>query len=243
MTRVHLDQTLVAHTELELPEPAHRHLIQVLRLRVGDTLIVFDGRGNEAPATLIAVEKRSSRIVLAAPTQPRVESPLHITLLQGVSKGDRMDYTLQKAVELGVTRIQPLTTQRSVVKLDAERWAKKRDHWQGVIVSACEQSGRTRLPPLLPVAALEAAVTALPAAALKLALMPDQGVALRSLTPPAEGIVLLVGPEGGLSPAEADACRAAGFVAVQLGPRVLRTETAGVATLAALQALWGDWAA
>jgi 16S rRNA (uracil1498-N3)-methyltransferase len=241
VTRVYLDQTLVVGAELELPESAHRHLVQVLRLRVGDTLTVFDGKGSEAAATLTSVEKRSSRITLQAPTQPLRESPLHITLLQGVSKGDRMDYTLQKAVELGVTQIQPLTTQRSVVKLDAERWAKKLEHWQGVVASACEQSGRTCLPPLLPATTLEAAVSTLPDDLLKLALIPDDGVSLLGLTPPARGIALLVGPEGGLAPSEIDACQAAGFIAVQLGPRVLRTETAGVATLAALQALWGDW--
>lgn len=152
-----------------------------------------------------------------------------------------MDYTLQKAVELGVTCIQPLSTRRSVVRLDAERWARKCEHWQGVIVSACAQSGRTRVPPLLPVQSLDAALAGLPADACKLALLPGEGVSLRTLTPPAAGVALIVGPEGGLDDAEIAACRAAGCTAVQLGPRVLRTETAGVATLAGLQVLWGDW--
>jgi 16S rRNA (uracil1498-N3)-methyltransferase len=241
MTRIHLDAPLLADTELPLPDAAHRHLVQVLRLRDGDALTVFDGQGVEAAATLTAVDKRSSRVRIGALSRPLRESPLSITLLQGVSKGDRMDYTLQKAVELGVTRIQPLSTRRSVVRLDAERWAKKYEHWQGVIVSACAQSGRTAIPPLLPVQSLDAALASLPAGLRTLALLPDDGVALRTLAPPTAGVALIVGPEGGLDDAEIAACRAAGCTAVQLGPRVLRTETAGVATLAALQALWGDW--
>lgn len=242
MTRIYLEQALVEAAEYALPEDAHRHLIQVMRLREGDGLVVFDGAGAEAPATLMAVDKRNSRIRLGMPTRPCRESPLDITLLQGVSKGDRMDYTLQKAVELGVTRIQPLSTQRSMVKLDAERWGKKCERWRSVIVSACEQSGRTVVPQLLPVASLEQALHTLAPTLLKLALIPHDGRALRGLAAPAEGVALLVGPEGGLDDAEIKASLTAGFIAVQLGPRVLRTETAGVATLAAMQALWGDWA-
>lgn len=243
MTRIYLPVTLREGDEHDLPEATHRHLVQVLRLHAGDALTVFDGQGCEAPAALITAEKRHSRIRVGAVQRPVRESPLTVTLLQGVSKGERMDYTLQKAVELGVTAIQPLTTQRSMVKLDADRWAKKYAHWQGVIVSACEQSGRVVIPSLHPPASLDAALNALPDDTLRLALLPEHGRALRDLPPPQSGVALLVGPEGGLDPTEIRLALDAGFTAVQLGPRVLRTETAGVATLAALQALWGDWGA
>ena len=243
MNRVYLPGPWSEGQTLPLPEPAHRHLIQVLRLRDGDGVAVFDGVGHEAPARLLDIGKRSGSLQLGAVTTPNRESPLDITLLQCVSKGDRMDYTLQKAVELGVTRIQPLRSERSVVKLDAERWDKKQAHWEGVIISACEQSGRARLPALLPVAALDEAIRALPTETLKLTLLPGAETGLRALPAPASGIALLIGPEGGLSDDEATRARAAGFIAVHLGPRVLRTETAGVATLAALQVLWGDWQA
>lgn len=243
MSRVYLPGPWAEGQTLPLTETAHRHLIQVLRLRDGDTVTVFDGVGHEAAARLTDIGKRSGNLRLGAVTKPNRESPLDITLLQCVSKGDRMDYTLQKAVELGVTRIQPLRSERSVVKLDAERWDKKQAHWEGVIISACEQSGRARLPALLPVAALDEAIRALPAETLKLTLLPGAETALRALPAPASGIALLIGPEGGLSDNEATRARSAGFIAVHLGPRVLRTETAGVATLAALQVLWGDWQA
>jgi 16S rRNA (uracil1498-N3)-methyltransferase len=241
MSRIHLPGPWAQGQEHPLPDSAHRHLVQVLRLREGDAVTVFDGEGHEADATLHAIGKRSGSVRIGTVHQPRRESPLDITLLQCVSKGDRMDYTLQKAVELGVTRVQPLRSERSVVKLDGDRWDKKQSHWEGVIVSACEQSGRVRIPPLLPVVPLDTALTALPADTLKLTLLPDADTSLRSLSVPAAGIALLIGPEGGLSAGEAARAQAAGFVAVHLGPRILRTETAGVATLAALQALWGDW--
>ena len=169
------------------------------------------------------------------------ESRLDVTLAQCVSKGDRMDYTIQKAVELGVSRIAPLLSERSVVKLDAERWDKKLEHWQGVIASACEQSGRVRLPTLLPVQKLGAwlAEPTTESTMLKLTLAPTASAALRDLPSPAAAC-LLIGPEGGLSDGEIAHSAQAGFVGLRLGPRVLRTETAGVAALAAMQALWGD---
>lgn len=241
MTRVYLDVVLHPGAEIALPESAHRHLIQVLRLRMGERFVVFDGRGQEAEAELIALEKRNSRARLGAVTQPDRESPLAITLLQCISKGERMDLTLQKAVELGVRTIQPVRSERSVVKLDSDRWEKKMSHWQGVVLSACEQSGRVCLPQLDPVSDYTVALQQVPKEMLKLALLPGEGCALRSMPPPTAGLALLIGPEGGLSDREIDQALAAGFAAVQLGPRILRTETAGIATLAAAQALWGDW--
>lgn len=240
MTRVYLDAALAPGLRLPLPENAFRHLVQVLRMSVGESLRVFDGRGHEFQARLDAVSRREAFVQLEAETSPALESTLHLTLAQSVSKGERMDYTLQKAVELGVTVIQPLITARSVVRLDAERSDRKLDHWQGVITSACEQSGRAILPELRPTTRYaEWLQPPADSATLRLTLDPQASTGLREL-PPASRITLLVGPEGGLSDAELELARAAGFRAVRLGPRVLRTETAGVAAIAALQTLWGD---
>lgn len=240
MTRVYLDAALAPGLRLALPENAFRHLVQVLRMSSGEPLRVFDGHGREFDARLDAVSRREAFVRLAAEISATRESPLHLTLAQSVSKGERMDYTLQKAVELGVTVIQPLITARSVVRLDAERSERKLDHWQGVITSACEQSGRAILPQLRPTARYADWLEQPPEAEmLRLTLDPQASNSLRELTP-ASRITLLVGPEGGLSDAELEQARAAGFRAIRLGPRVLRTETAGVAAIAALQTLWGD---
>ncbi len=180
------------------------------------------------------------------PRIPReCESPLRITLAQGISRGERMDYTLQKSVELGVSRIIPLSTERCGVKFDAKRAAKRLQHWQGVIISACEQSGRNDIPEILPTISLHAWLDAhrVPCQqqeALRLLLHPRATQSLRQLTPPTGEISLLIGPEGGLSDNEIDMATQCGFEGIQLGPRVLRTETAGVAALAALQSYWGD---
>ncbi|NKF22376.1 16S rRNA (uracil(1498)-N(3))-methyltransferase [Solimonas marina] len=226
---------------VRLPDTAFRHLIQVLRLRPGENFVAFDGSGREYPAELVDVGKREAVARLGPAIDVDRESPLDLTLAQCVSKGDRMDYTLQKAVELGVTRIVPLLSQRSVVKLDAERWEKKLEHWRGVIVSACEQSGRTRMPALAAIAPLPGWLDTRDRAGLAVTLDPLAAQGLRSLSPPNGPLTLLVGPEGGLDDAELRRAHAGGFTGIRMGPRVLRTETAGVAALAALQALWGDW--
>lgn len=226
---------------VDLPESAFRHLVQVLRMKNDEALVAFDGQGGEWRATLCEVGKRSARIRLLGFDAVDRESPLELTLAQCVSKGDRMDYTLQKAVELGITRIVPLLSSRSVVRLDAERWDKKLEHWQGVIISACEQSGRTRVPELAPVAVLPTWLDEESAPGERLTLDPEGHHGLRELPRPTGPVTLLVGPEGGLSAHELQRAHAAGFTGIRIGPRVLRTETAGVAALAALQALWGDW--
>lgn len=241
MSRVFLPQPLAAGNEIALPDEAFRHLVQVLRLREGEHFIAFNGEGGEYRATLTQLAKRSASARIEALDAVDRESPRPLHLAQCVSKGDRMDYTLQKAVELGVTDLQPLLSSRSVVRMDGERWEKKLEHWRGVIVSACEQSGRTRLPQLHPVQALTAWLDAGGGAGERLTLDPLASHGLREMPEPRGAVTLLVGPEGGLSPAELDAARRAGYVGVRLGPRVLRTETAGVAALAAIQALWGDW--
>lgn len=238
MTRVHVAMPLAVGDVFQLPGDAAHHVAQVLRMRAGEPLILFNGEGGEYAAVIEAVQRRAVRVRVDAFDPVDRESRLSLTLAQCVSKGDRMDYTIQKAVELGVAAIVPLLSARSVVKLDGERWEKKLDHWRGVIVSACEQSGRTRVPMLAPVQKLE---SWLPSSGegLRLVLAPNAGVSLKTL-PPAAAITLLVGPEGGLSDDEIALASRAGYTGVRLGPRVLRTETAGVAALAAAQALWGD---
>jgi 16S rRNA (uracil1498-N3)-methyltransferase len=241
MTRLYLPQPLAPQMELELPEDAVRHLIQVLRMQAGETLTVFNGQGGEYQAVLEHVDRRHARLRLGAHQAVNRESPLAVTLVQCVSKGERMDYTLQKAVELGVSRIVPLLSERSVVRLDAERWARRQAHWEGVVVAACQQSGRTLIPPVEPVADFSRWLAQPPPPGLRLTLAPDAPRSLRALPRPEAGVSLLVGPEGGLSAAEIRQAGAAGWQALRLGPRILRTETAGVALLAGLQALWGDW--
>jgi len=232
---------LVPGTTLDLPEGPARHAARVLRLEAGDSLTLFDGRGGEYPALIDAVAKDRVRVRLGDQVPAERESPLALTLIQALQGGDKMDFTLQKAVELGVARFQPVASRRSVVRLDGERAAKRLEHWRGVAIAACEQCGRNRVPEVLPVQALERALAQVDAQARRLVLLPEAAVPLTSLPPPEGPVVLLVGAEGGLAPEEAEAALAAGFTPVRLGPRVLRTETAGLAALAAIQALWGDF--
>lgn len=239
MTRIHVPMPLAAGMTIDLPEGPARHLAQVLRMRVGERLTVFDGHGGEYPAEIVEAGRRDVRVRLDAFDPVDRESPLDVTLVQCVSKGDRMDYTIQKAVELGVSRIVPLLSERSVVRLDAERWDKKLEHWRGVAASACEQSGRTRLPEVADAAKFDAWLAQPAGDTVRLVLAPTESVSLKTLVPAAR-LALLIGPEGGLSDAEIAAARRAGCIGIGLGPRVLRTETAGVAALAALQLLWGD---
>ncbi|NLO80813.1 MAG: 16S rRNA (uracil(1498)-N(3))-methyltransferase [Xanthomonadaceae bacterium] len=234
---LYVDLPLQPGTELELPTEVINHL-RVLRLGPGQRLRLFNGQGGEYLATLLALERRSARVAVERHLPHEAESPLAITLIQGVSKGERMDFTIQKAVELGVTGIQPVFTERSVVQLDGDRLEKRSRHWRGVAIAACEQCGRNRIPELLPPLPLAAAWDCVQAE-LRLVLNPLEGRRLREL-PAAASLALLVGPEGGLSEAEVAAAIAHGFVSLQLGPRILRTETAGLAALAALQALHGD---
>lgn len=240
MTRIYVDAPLAAGQTLTLPEGAMRHLVQVLRLQAGDEFIAFNGHGGEYTATLTQVGKREAAATLGAHKTVERESALRIVLAQCVSKGERMDYTLQKAVELGVSEIVPVVSERTVVRLDAERWQKKIEHWQGVIVGACEQSGRTRIPALHPVRNYAEHLAQDDASALRLTLDPLAERALGALARPAGAVTLLVGPEGGLSAAEIAQAARAGYTGVRLGPRVLRTETAALVCLSNIQSLWGD---
>lgn len=240
--RVYVDGPLASGATIDLPEGPFRHLVQVLRMQAGDTMMLFDGRGGEYEAVLDTVAKRSATVHVGAHHDVARESALDLTLVQGISKGERMDWTIQKAVELGVRRIVPVTTERTNVHLDAERQEKRLEHWRGVIVSACEQSGRTRVPTLDPLRTY-AQYLGIESSGIRFALDPlcdESLVAAMGSAGEGEAISLIVGPEGGLSATELQQASRCGVRGVRLGPRVLRTETAGVVALAVLQAIRGD---
>lgn len=225
---------------LALPEGAAAHAARVLRLAAGDAVTLFDGRGGEYAARIAAVRKAAVDAEVLAFRERECESPLAIRLVQALQAGDKMDLTVQKAVELGVAAILPVASRRSVVRLDGERAARRVAHWQGVAVAACEQCGRNRVPEVAAIEPLDRWLARPAAAPLRLMLSPAAELTLQAL-PPARSLELLIGAEGGLDPREVEMAEAAGFVGVRLGPRVLRTETAGLAALAAIQTLWGDF--
>ncbi|HET7776257.1 MAG TPA: 16S rRNA (uracil(1498)-N(3))-methyltransferase [Azospira sp.] len=233
--------TLSSGIRVDLPEGPARHAARVLRLEADDGLVLFDGEGGEYPAIIETVVKDRVGVLVGEHCPVERESPLALTLIQALQGGDKMDFTLQKAVELGVSRFQPVSSRRSIVRLEGERAAKRLEHWRGVAVAACEQCGRNRVPEVASLLPLERALGQADGGSLRLVLLPGAAQSLASLPPPQGPVVLLVGAEGGLAPEEAEAALAAGFTAVSLGPRVLRTETAGLAALAAIQALWGDF--
>lgn len=223
---------------IELPDRAAHHVLNVLRLRAGATLVLFDGSGGEYDAVLRACHRRSVRVDVGAWRDLERESPLRFELAQAVSGAERMDFTIQKAVELGVTCIQPLLAERSVVRLGADRTDAKMLHWRRVIVAACEQSGRNRLPDLGEPRTVYDYCAGLTDQRARWLLAPDGAARLRDLA--ATDGVLAAGPEAGFSEDEVRRFRAAGFAAIRLGPRILRTETAAIAALGALNALIGD---
>lgn len=237
--RLYCDSPLSAGAEIALPAAAARHAVTVLRLQVGDTLNLFNGAGGEYRASLVAVNKRETRVHVAEFHATERESPLDITLALGISAGERMDYSLQKATELGVAAIAPLATERSLVKLAGERADKRLQHWQHVVIAACEQCGRNRVPAVAPVKKLYDYLATVDHNKRLLMLSADASTPLKRVAPTA-AVILLIGAEGGLAPAEYQAAQSSGFEPVNLGPRILRTETAPVAALAVLQALWGD---
>ncbi|MEO5560838.1 MAG: 16S rRNA (uracil(1498)-N(3))-methyltransferase [Dokdonella sp.] len=226
---------------IELPAQAGEHIARVLRLEHGHPVRLFNGDGGEFTGELVTLAKRvvTARVLTAIPASDR-ESPLRITLGQGIARGDKMDWILQKATELGVTRIVPLITDRTEVKLDAERAERRLAHWHAILASACEQCGRNRLPELAePMKLADWAASLGDEAGLRLALDPSGDANARDLLPGAQA-TLVVGPEGGLSSHDLAALQQAGFRGLRLGPRILRTETAGLAALAVLQAFHGD---
>ena len=237
--RIYLPQPLASGTTTQLDERAHRHAVKVLRLKPGAALTLFNGEGGEYRAILEDTRREGAQVSLHEHSEQERESPLDIELLQGVARGEKMDLILQKAVELGVNRILPLTTARSQVRLSGERLDRRMQHWRGVIIHACEQCGRNRLPELLAMQPLDTALAA-PAPERTTLLLDPGAVHGPGGLQQVQALSLLIGPEGGLAPPERDQARAAGFRGVRLGPRILRTETAGLAALAALQCLYGD---
>ena len=239
LTRSHIDLELRVGDEIDLPEDVAAHLLRVLRLQANDPCVLFNGDGHDYDARIVAIGKRDARAQIVAMRRVDNESPLRITLLQGIARGEKMDWILQKATELGVARIVPANSERSEVKLDAQRAEKRLAHWRGIVVAACEQSGRATLPVIDPPQALAQACAARegrgfildPFAEASLSSLRD--ATLRECT-------LAIGPEGGWSPRDREQLVAAGYEGLRLGPRVLRTETAGIAAISALQALCGD---
>ncbi|MCC6296649.1 MAG: 16S rRNA (uracil(1498)-N(3))-methyltransferase [Pseudomonadales bacterium] len=231
--------------EIELPEALAHHALRVLRLRDGEQIVLFDGQGGEYSARL-QVDGRRCRARLEPPCAVERESPLQLVLVQALAAGEKMDWVIQKAVELGVNAIVPVQAERSVLRLSGERAAKRLAHWQQVVISACEQSGRNRIPTVAAVRPLNEWLNdwrseqPRPPAYV---LAPGAGAMLGSGSAPAGPVYLLIGPEGGWSEAELQALTAAGCEVASLGPRVLRTETAGLAALTVLQARWGDFSA
>jgi 16S rRNA (uracil1498-N3)-methyltransferase len=241
VVRHHVDLPLAEGALVELPEVAVAHLVRVLRLGPGDRVRLFNGDGHDYEAELLAAGKRGAQARVLGRIAVDSESPLRITLAQGIARGDKMDWVLQKATELGVARIAPVVSERTEVKLDAERADKRSAHWRGVVAGACEQSGRACLPELLPPQSLPTFLAA-ERSTRRFALDPTAATTLAQVGLEAgDSLCLLVGPEGGLSERDLAAARAAGFEGLRLGPRILRTETAALAAIAGLNALYGDW--
>lgn len=240
-SRFYLDQVLAPGARFSLPPGPARHAARALRLGVGDAITLFNGRGGEYAARIERVHKDEVSVSVGPFNDAERESQLRVMLVQGISSGERMDYTLQKAVELGVAAIQPIAARRSVVKLAGERADKRVAHWQGVVASACEQCGRNQVPKVSPPLSLAHWLGQHGGSGRLLFLSPLAKARLADLPAPTGVDCLVAGPEGGFEADEIAALEAAGALAVRLGPRILRTETAALAALASMQTLWGDF--
>jgi len=241
-TRLFVSGALSNDAELVLRGEQANYLGRALRSRVGDTVTVFNGDGGEWPACIEQISKTSVTLRLGAGVETTTESPLKIHLVQGISRGERMDFVVQKATELGVSRITPVLTHHGMVKLDQKRADKRRQHWQHVAESACEQSGRTQPPRIDEPVALNTWFGDRDAVGtLEVVLQAGATASLASLSTPTAGLCLLVGPEGGFSEREYEDAEIAGFQAASLGPRILRTETAALAAVTVAQSCWGDF--
>ncbi|MBB3345101.1 16S rRNA (uracil(1498)-N(3))-methyltransferase [Luteimonas sp. RC10] len=238
--RAFVDLPLHEGDTITLPDDAAAHLVRVLRLREGERCVLFNGDGYDHEAQLTRADKRGAAARIGTGTPVALESPLRIVLLQGIARGEKMDWILQKATELGVAAIVPVSSERSEVRLDAERAGKRHAHWRSVVVSACEQSWRARVPEVAAPQSLAAALATLPPGTGRWLLDPEATAGLTTMPAPAGELVLAIGPEGGWSANDRAALVAAGFAGLRLGPRILRTETAGIAAIAALQARFGD---
>lgn len=226
---------------INLPANAAIHACRALRMQTGDAAKLFNGDGHDYLCEIISIKKSEVVVKIKDIIEVGSESPLKVTLVQAISSGDRMDFTIQKAVEMGVTHIQPIASQRSVVKLSGDRAEKRVEHWQNVVISACEQSGRAFVPQVAQPMTLSNWLGTNPAALTRITLSPTATQTLHDLPKPQGEICLLIGAEGGLTDDEISLAAVNGFTPVRLGPRVLRTETAALATLAAIQTVWGDF--
>jgi 16S rRNA (uracil1498-N3)-methyltransferase len=242
LTRVFIDTPLEPGTRITLEGNAASHVTRVLRLRVGAAVTLFNGQGGEYSASIDKAHGGSVTVAVGESHTIERESPLSVTLAQGVSRGERMDLVVQKATELGVSRLVPLLTERSIVQLDAQHAQRKLSHWRAIAAGACEQCGRNRLPEIAqPIALADFLRAAKSGASRGLLLAPEATQRIGGTLKSATAVSVLVGPEGGLSGEEQQAAIAAGFTPVRLGPRVLRTETAAIAALAVLQREFGDF--
>lgn len=240
--RFHCPFPLAPGALVELPEQAAHHALKVLRMKAGERVMLFDGRGGEWLAELKVGAGGTARAALREFIDRDCESPLRVTLVQALPSGDKMDWIVEKCVELGVAAIQPVAAKRSVIRLSAERMLRRVAHWNGIASAACEQCGRNRVPLVAPVLDLpQYLASAMAQNARRLMLAPEGDGSLEALGQPREPVIVMIGPEGGWEEGEMQAAQVAGFHAVRLGPRVLRTETAGAAVLAALQTVWGDF--
>jgi len=241
LTRLFIHEELRPGQVVRLDQEQVRYIGRALRLRPGDALTVFNGESGEFEASLTSIDKTTADVTVRAQLETDAESALKVHLVQGISRGERMDVIVQKATELGVKRISPVLTDHGVVKLDGKRAGKRREHWQKIANSACEQCGRTR-PPLIddpvPLKAWFGAKT--DATDVDLILRPGATMSMAALEAPQTKVCLLIGPEGGFSDNEFEDAEVAGFTAVSLGPRILRTETAAIAAVAVVETLWGD---
>lgn len=225
---------------LTLPRDAADHVSKVLRMKVGAQLVVFDGAGGEYSAELAEIERKTVSVRVGDGRDGDRESPLRIVLLQSLARGEKMDWVVQKATELGVACIIPVATERSVVQLDAERAAKRVEHWRAVAIGACEQSGRNRVPDITAPMSLQAACESQASLDLRVQFHPEANTNLGGMPSAPRSVALLIGPEGGLDAVEAAEAERLGFAPLRFGPRVLRTETAAIAGITALQLRWGD---
>lgn len=240
MPRFYVDFALSPDSVVELPDNVVRHL-NVLRVKNTEEIVLFNGNGKAYPALPEVLEKRRASVRILREEATDNESPLNITLVQAVSAAERMDFTLQKSVELGVTEIRPVISERCVVRLSGERAEKRVARWQEIVVSACEQSGRNIVPKVLPLTTYAQALQQLPQETTKLLMSLNRAQKLSDVQPQSGKVVFMVGPEGGWTEKEEQQAFDAGFQSVTLGKRVLRTETASLAAIAAMQTLWGDF--
>lgn len=242
ISRIYQPIPLAENKIIQLNDQAMHHVARVLRASVGDELIIFNGEGGEYLAVITEITKKNVTVTLKHWIDSEVESPLELCLAQGISRGEKMDFTIQKAVELGVKKIIPLFTERCNVKLDDERKEKRKQHWHSIIIGACEQSGRNQIPEIVMPDHLTAFLQN-HSAEIKFVLSPQATHTLsKTSLPPSARVTLLIGPEGGLSENEIQLANQHGFLSLNLGPRILRTETAAIAALTALQCYAGDLA-